>query len=333
MASRARRLATCALPLVLCGCQGATDIVASSYGDYDPKHRPIMLDIGSSITATDPTMFRWQDTYWVFSSGPGLSVHSSKDLKTFRQETQVFAKNPAWIGETLPQVSDLWSPHVLAWSGTIHLYYAASTFSNNRACIGHATTTSIGLPFVDQGSPLICSNITNTADFTAIDPAVLLEAQDKPWMVFGSWDSGIKLIELDRDGNYQNTEIYSVAARSSDNPAIQAAYLYRWRDYCYLFVSFDGSPNHSLRVGRAKQVRGPYLDPDGQDMLNGAGRLVLASTSDSPFKGPGSNMVFDDEGQRLNVYHAYDANQNATPVLRIGELFFDEDGWPVTAGP
>jgi arabinan endo-1,5-alpha-L-arabinosidase len=321
-------MATCALPLVLCGCQGATDTVAASDGDYDPGHPPKVFPIEGAITLTDPTMFRWHDTYWVFSTGPGISVHSSKDLVTFQQETQVFDPNTNWIGETLPKVTDLWAPHVLAWNGKIHLYYAASTFSTDRACIGHATATSIG-GFVDQGRPLICSNLTSTVDYTAIDPAVFLDSSGKPWMVFGSWGSGIKLIELDREGNYGDTPVYSLAARSSDNPAIQAASLYRWRDYFYLFVSFDNSPNHSIRVGRAKQVMGEYFDSDGKSMMNGGGTVVLPN--DSHFKGAGSNMVFDDETQRLNVYHAYDTS--GTPMLRIGQLFFGEDGWPVPASP
>jgi arabinan endo-1,5-alpha-L-arabinosidase len=316
---------------VLSACQGSTDTVAASYGDYDPEHKPVSLDLTGAITVTDPTMFRWQDTYWVFSSGPGISVHASDDLAAFHEEMQVFAQNPAWIGESLPQVTDLWSPDVVSLNGTIHLYYAASTFSSRRSCIGHATTKSIGQPFVDQG-PLICSNLADLVDdYNTIDPAVLSDAPDGPWMVFGSWDSGIKLIALDGDGNRRDTNIYSVAARSSDNPAIQAAYLYRWREYYYLFVSFEGSPNHVLRVGRAGQVRGPYYDRDGQDMLNGGGTVVL--TGNTRFSGPGSNMVFDDGDQRFNVYHAYDAERDGAAVLRIGQLFFDEDGWPVTAGP
>jgi arabinan endo-1,5-alpha-L-arabinosidase len=220
---------------------------------------------------------------------------------------------------------------VLDWDGTIHLYYAASTFSSRRSCIGHATTRDLDQPFVDQG-PVICSNLTATVDdYNTIDPAVLLDTPDAPWMVFGSWDSGIKLIALDREGHRRDDTLATLAARSSDNPAIQAAYLYRWRDAYYLFVSFDSSPNHSLRVGRAAQVRGPYLDRDGVDMVQGGGTVLL--TSGTRFKGPGSNMVFDDEHRRLNVFHAYDADHDGTAVLRVGELFFDNDGWPVTAGP
>jgi len=42
-------------------------------------------------------------------------------------------------------------------------------------------------------------------------------------------------------------------------------------------------------------------------------------------------MVFDGVDQRWNVYHAYNANGDA--VLRLAPLRFDDQGWPVSAGP
>jgi arabinan endo-1,5-alpha-L-arabinosidase len=88
---------------------------------------------------------------------------------------------------------------------------------------------------------------------------------------------------------------------------------------------------HNIRVGRASSLQGPYLDRDGIDMMNGGGTLVLAG--DSRWKGPGGNMVLADDGKRYNVYHAYDANSNGASTLRIAELAFDNDGWPMSAGP
>jgi arabinan endo-1,5-alpha-L-arabinosidase len=326
-----RPLAACALGLLLSGgCQTTSDTVAASSGDYDPGHPPTIRSI-DSVAVTDPFAFRWHDTYWVFSTGPGISVHSSKDLTTFQQEKPVFAQNPAWIAGSLPTVTDLWSPDVHVWNGTIHLYYAASTFNIKAACIGHATAsaTSAELHFVDSERPVICTNLNgNTDDYTAIDPAVILKTPDEPWMAFGSFLSGIKLIALDRNGDRLDTLMSSIAARPA---GIQAASLYRWRDYYYLFAAFDSQPSHSLHVGRAADLKGPYLDSDGQPMLNGGGTLVLAGND--RFKGPGSNMVLDSDNGHFNVYHAYDANLGGEGVLRVAELFFDNDGWPITAGP
>jgi arabinan endo-1,5-alpha-L-arabinosidase len=33
-----------------------------------------------------------------------------------------------------------------------------------------------------------------------------------------------------------------------------------------------------------------------------------------------------------NVYHALDAN-HANPTLRVAELAWDDQGWPISAGP
>jgi arabinan endo-1,5-alpha-L-arabinosidase len=329
MVSRLRVASAVAL-LLAGGCQASPDIVAESSGDYNPQRPPVIRSI-DSVALTDPFAFHWHDTYWVFSTGPRISVYSSKDLSTFRQEKPVFAENPAWIANTMSGVTDLWCPDVHVWNGTIHLYYVASAFNIKSACIGHATAsaTSSELRFVDSGQPVICTNVNgNTDDYTAVDPAVILKTADEPWMAFGSFQSGIKLIALDRNGGRLDTQMYSIAARPA---GIQAVSLYRWRDYYYLFASFDNQPNHSLHVGRATDLKGPYLDQDGHSMLNGGGTLLLAAND--RFKGPGSNMVLDCDGQHFNVYHAYDANLGGTAVLRVTELFFNNDGWPVTAGP
>ena len=34
-----------------------------------------------------------------------------------------------------------------------------------------------------------------------------------------------------------------------------------------------------------------------------------------------------------NVYHSYDANNSGRSMLRISELVWDADGWPVSGGP
>jgi arabinan endo-1,5-alpha-L-arabinosidase len=305
--------------------------VAAAYGDYDPGQPLGPLSLQGEIELTDPCLFRWGDKYWVFSTGAGIPVHSSPDLVNFAEETPVFAQNPAWIAQKLPQVTDLWSPELRVFGGLIHLYYAASTFSSGKSCIGHATTSGLDQPFVDQGS-IVCSNLGSTSDaYDAIDPAVLLNAPDDPWLVFGSWGDGIHLLALDTNGNRRDDQMVTLATRPADNPALQAAFLYRWRDDYYLFVSFDSNPNHSLRVGRSQQLAGPYADRDGVSMLQGGGTVLLAGNSQ--FKGPGSNSILDVDGLRLNAYHAYDSSQNGAAVLRIAPLFFDEAGWPVTAGP
>lgn len=42
----------------------------------------------------DPVMIKEKDTYYVFCTGFGISVWSSKDLKNWRKEAPVFSEAP-----------------------------------------------------------------------------------------------------------------------------------------------------------------------------------------------------------------------------------------------
>jgi arabinan endo-1,5-alpha-L-arabinosidase len=319
--------AACGLAAGLGACHAGTDIVAWSDGDYDPQNPPEPRVL-AQVEVLDPFLFRSGETYWVFSTGPGIVRRSSRDLVTFKEEEAVFAENPAWITQKLPKVGDLWSPEVHAFGGLFHLYYGASAFGSGQACIGHATTSSLDRPFQDHGS-IICSGLGATKEtYDAIDPTVILDAAGAPWMAFGSGE--IHLLALDTNGSRVGDPL-TLAARPGEKLGIQASFLYHWRGHYYLFGSFDYNPVHTLRVGRSEKVTGPYVDREGRRLLDGGGTLLLSSGS--RFVGPGSNSILDDNGQRWNSYHVYDSTRNNTAVLRIAPLFFDNDGWPVTAGP
>jgi arabinan endo-1,5-alpha-L-arabinosidase len=65
-------------------------------------------------------------------------------------------------------------------------------------------------------------------------------------------------------------------------------------------------------------------------MLQGGGTLVLEAAGD--WVGPGHNAVLFDGARAYNVYHAYAASNGASQ-LRIAELAWDAEGWPVSGGP
>jgi arabinan endo-1,5-alpha-L-arabinosidase len=91
------------------------------------------------------------------------------------------------------------------------------------------------------------------------------------------------------------------------------------------------SSTYNIRVGRSEQVLGPYLDRDGVRLLDGGGTLLLRG--DGRFNGPGHNAVIFRGQQAFNVYHAYDATRGGAATLRVAELAWDDDGWPVSGGP
>jgi len=336
--STARRpLLYLSLPLLF-ACSSAPDVVARQPGDaYDPENPPKILDLSGDIEVRDPTVAELGGRLYLFQTGPGISSKTSNDLTTWKVAPRVFETLPAWIADAIPDVGDLWSPAVATFGGQTHLYYAASTFGENRSCIGHASKPALDSeePWTDHGS-VICSNTGTTSDdWNAIDPGALV-VEGTPWLTFGSYQSGIKLIELDPSGARADDELYSLAERAGGTSAIQQPFLLYRGGYYYLFSSFDGccqgvNSTHKIMVGRATTVTGPYFDRAGTALLDGGGTLLLES--DDHFHGPGSNAVLYRGGKSYNFYHAYDVNQNGRISLRIAELVWDDAGWPVSGGP
>jgi arabinan endo-1,5-alpha-L-arabinosidase len=129
-----------------------------------------------------------------------------------------------------------------------------------------------------------------------------------------------------------DSALYSLASRPG-NTAIEGAFITYRRGYYYLFVSFDFccrgvNSTYKIMAGRSSQITGPYADRGGKPMRDGGGTLVYAGSD--RWRGPGHNSIYIENGVYWMVYHAYDADMNGAPVLRIEALQWDEDGWPVS---
>jgi arabinan endo-1,5-alpha-L-arabinosidase len=123
-----------------------------------------------------------------------------------------------------------------------------------------------------------------------------------------------------------------LAQRPDPPDAIEGAFLYRHGDWYYLFVSFDFcckglQSTYNIRVGRSKNFTGPYTDREGIAMLRGGGTLVKGKGSRDI--GPGHNSILVDGSQEYLVYHAYDVQVAGMSRLRIQQLTWDAQGWPV----
>jgi len=295
------------------------------------------LELTGDLETHDSCVIEAAGRYYLFHTGPGIVIKTSDDLHDWRDAGSAFEVNPAWIAESVPEATVLWAPDVSWFGGTYHLYYAASTFGSGLSCIGHATKDTLDSPdaWTDQG-PVICSDMNGVDDdWDAIDPATFADANETRWMVFGSFGSGIKLIRLDDAGARVDDEFYSLAQRPVE-VAVQASFILPRDGYYYLFVSFDFccrgvDSTYNIRVGRSTDPTGPYVDREGVPMLEGGGTLLLAG--DERWRGVGANTIFTTLGRDYNVYHSYDANAAGRSTLRISEVAWDAEGWPVSGGP
>lgn len=293
-----------------------------------------MLPVSGALATHDPTIVKAGDGYLRFSTGRGIPVASSPDLLQWTTAGSVFPVNPEWTKDQIPGSTDFWAPDVVQRGSEWRLYYAVSTFGSNHSAIGLAVNHSLSFAsptagWTDRG--LVMESVRGD-DFNAIDPQVARNAEGQDWLVFGSFWTGIKMRPLSADGRTVGDRTVNLAQRPEFPDAIEGAYLYRHDGHYYLFVSFDFcckglQSTYNIRVGRSESFEGPYLDRDGKAMSEGGGTLVKARGNRDI--GPGHNSILADGDKEYLVYHTYDVQYGGQSRLRIQELSWDADGWPL----
>ena len=162
-----------------------------------------------------------------------------------------------------------------------------------------------------------------------------MDEKGRPWLTFGSFWSGIKLMPLNEVGKPDDTDktMYAIAARAAGSTAIEAPFIIHKGKYYYLFVSWDSccrgvNSTYRLMVGRAEKITGPYVDKQNADMAQGGGTQLLAGDG-KRLIGPGHCGLFKEGDHWLMVHHFYDGNTGGTSRLQVRPVTFDEKGWPV----
>ena len=289
----------------------------------------------------DPsTLIKCKDEFWVFTTGRGVPSWHSKDLGNWERGPAIFTSAPPWVAEAVPANRALgyWAPDVTCLNGRYLLYYSASSFGKNVSAIGLVTSPTLdpndpAYRWTDQGM-IFASAATD--DFNAIDPAIFHDTDGSLWLTFGSFWSGIKMIQLDPQTGKRLAPDSPIWSLAHYDP-IEASYLYQHDGYYYLFVNWGmccrgANSTYSIHVGRSKKVTGPYLDREDKDMLYGGGILFLDSTW--PYVGPGHAGIIVDNGTNWFSCH-YEAGAGAgVPGQRRGSplavmpLRWTADNWP-----
>ena len=300
---------------------------------------------GNLSPVHDPCIIRQGSTYHLFctsqaSEKPGL-IHwrTSPDLVTWTLVGAVMTALPDWAQKEVPGTRGAWAPDISLINGRYHLYYALSTFGKNRSVIALRTTSTLdradpAFGWRDEGVALASKS---SDDFNAIDPNIVATADGRVWMNFGSFWSGLKLVEIDPATGKPKPGAPLTALATRPRPdAIEAPYIIERDGWFYLFASFDfccrgADSSYYTVVGRSKDVAGPYVDRNDKAMMKEGGLIVLHADLDPAkrFRGPGHVAILRDAGRDYIVYHAYDARKAGIPTLRIQPLAWTDDGWPV----
>jgi arabinan endo-1,5-alpha-L-arabinosidase len=167
-------------------------------------------------------------------------------------------------------------------------------------------------------------------DCDAIDPGFLLDPNDgRLWVTYGTYFGFIRIVELDPKTGHRLADNQPVNI-AIDCEATDPIY----RDGWYYLLGTHGTccdganSTYNIRVGRSRKITGPYVDNNGNDMLKGGGKLVVAASG--RFVGPGHFGLMDlGEGvEKFSCHYEADLDRGGRSVLDIRPLLW-QDGWPV----
>lgn len=193
----------------------------------------------------------------------------------------------------------------------------------------------------------------------AIDPTIYYGSDGKMYMTYGSWSGGIFTIEINpetgkcihpktgktSDGrmvdSYFGTKIAGGYGKSGEGPFIEYnsdnGYYYLWTTYGGL----QANGGYNMRVSRSRNPLGPYVDAAGRPAvlesntnLDSIGLKVMGnykfSTLDTAYMAGGHNSVLrDDDGKWYLFYHTRFNNGTEYHEVKVHEMFFNDEGWPV----
>jgi arabinan endo-1,5-alpha-L-arabinosidase len=298
------------------------------------------------IRVHDPTMIEQNGIYYIFCTGLGITVYSSPDMKHWKRRPPVFDKAPDWTQKIVPGFRNYeWAPNISFHHGKYYLYYAVSAFGKNTSAIGLAVNATL-----DSNAPnyhwkdlgYIVRSIPGRDLWNAIDPQLFVDQSGTPWLAFGSFWHGIKLVKMDPSlVHIAKPQVwYTIASRKrswktpdrkAGKGAIEAPFIFHKGDYYYLFVSYDYccrgvNSNYKIMVGRSKKVTGPYVDKNNVKMRDGGATLLLKGNKHWP--GVGGEGAYTFNGKDYIIFHGYDASDCGKPKLWIERLHWTKDGWP-----
>ncbi|MGB4659264.1 MAG: glycoside hydrolase family 43 protein [Mobilitalea sp.] len=205
---------------------------------------------------------------------------------------------------------------------------------------------------------------TKNTKLNAIDPNVKYDEEGNLWMVFGSWFGGLYMIKLDsetglRDYEYtfatvenESDQYYGYKIAGGWGVSGEGAYINKFGDYYYLFVSYGGltaQGGYQMRVFRSEKIMGPYVDQKGESSVYTKATNNLTSIIGVRLMGAykftgntetcvaqGHNSILlDEDGKMYVVYHTrFQRGTKSNPETHevyVHQMFLTEDDWLVAA--
>ncbi|HCO62749.1 MAG TPA: endo-alpha-(1-_5)-L-arabinanase [Clostridiales bacterium] len=212
----------------------------------------------------------------------------------------------------------------------------------------------------DEDGDLYQSSI----DPNVVDPVVFYDQEERLWMIYGSYSGGIFVLEMDPYTGLPLEKGYGKKLLGGNHLRIEAPYVIynEQTGYYYMFLSFgglDSDGGYNIRVCRSEHPDGPYYDSMGNEMIDCKGPTGSAFSDATAqqygtklmggykflwqegeegeerkgYLSPGHNscLLEEESGKYFIVYHTRFERSGELHQVRVHQMFFNEDGWPVIA--
>ena len=256
----------------------------------------------------------------------------------------------AWSGYSAPVSSaaasgaQIWAADATFANGQFFVYFSIWHGAIDTAEIGMVTnktlvTTSPDYKWIDNGSIVNRSNggnqgIAGKTNVNIIDPNLFIDDDGSWWLIYGSFNDGVRLIPLDNTtGKPKDNPLKPVAI--TDHLG-EGSSLIRNGNYYYVMVSrgkccSGTSSSYEVVYARSTSVTGPYTTKSGKSFSTSSYTdstdALMPVGFEGDVGGQGGSHIFRVNGQWYIDYHAYDGKASpATFVVR--PLYFDAAGWP-----
>ena len=223
----------------------------------------------------------------------------------------------------------LWAPDINKIGEKYVLYYSMSRWGGEWTCgIGVATAEKPEGPFIDHGMMFRSSDIGVQ---NSIDP-FYIEENGKKYLFWGSF-RGIFGVELTSDG-------LAVAPRAVKKQiagtAYEGTYIHKRNSYYYLFAS-TGTCCEGLQstyqtvVGRSDNLWGPYVDKQGNSMLENNHEVLIHKNKKFVGTGHNAELITDKTGADWILYHGVSVANPHGRVLLLDKVLWKKN-WPLVEG-
>ncbi|KAJ5692464.1 hypothetical protein N7462_001887 [Penicillium macrosclerotiorum] len=337
----------------LTGASPASQLGPTLSQVYDTTDKLPLANLGN-LQVHDPNIVYWDAHYYLFKGGHHVPFFKAANISGPWTQVGTVLDGDSVIHQG--NRSRPWAPTTIERNGTFYCFYTLSTHGSRNSAIGVATTTTLdGSPWTDHGA-VIRTGQGNGSDvwpFTitnAIDASFITDqSTGQAYLNFGSFWHDIWQVPLTDD---------LLAIKDPDNPdAVQLTFIPHQRvrpeegswmsyhdGYYYVWFShgrccrFDtaGFParrdEYSIRVGRSRDVRGPFVDQDGKELVEGGGTVVYGSNHGQIYAPGGLGVLAGNDSTPDILYYHY-LNTSIGFLdddAQLGWNFLKyDDGWPV----